>query len=63
MIPQFILDNCAQTGTNEFGETVYWFETADNMGWVVYWPSSDDTLHTYRDPVEWAVTTVDNADF
>lgn len=52
MIPQFILDLCAYSIMTSDG-LVYWFETTEDSGWVVYWPKSNETLHTYRNPADW----------
>lgn len=55
MIPQFILDNCAYSYETPSGP-VYWFETTEHDGWVVYYPQTEDTLHTYRNPADWLDT-------
>lgn len=52
MIPQFILDTCAYSYETTNGP-VYWFETTEGDGWVVYWPQDGETLHTYRNPADW----------
>ena len=49
MIPQFILD----TVFEPVGTDAYFASTKDRDGWVIYWPSDNETFHTYRYPPDW----------
>ena len=54
MIPQFILDNVFEAVETE-GGIVYFALTKERDGWVVYWPQTNDTLHTYFYPPDFLV--------